>query len=557
MATFRPSGISIYIRQDLDEGAARSGTTLIIDPIITADGHRVIMSDIGDICFAKIDQGTSNEEIISFTGITDNTSTYTLTGCVWGYNFYNSTGSIADNQKKHISGSKIIITNDDHFLSLQYVNVDSTQTIAGAKTFTVTPQSNGGNPAVGTDLVIKSYVDALVLGTLTTINVIVPGKAGENVAIGQLIYFDETDNEWKLTDADTATTVQNVLLGIAQGSGTNGNAIANGILLQGVDTHQLGLSEGDVQYAGNTAGSISASAGTTEVTVGLAKSATELYFNPRFNQQLTEDQQDALVGTSGTPSATNKYVTNDDTATAATADKVARRLANGNITVVTESLGNNSTNAASTAYVDATAGGYFGANGDSTFYAYQLPVNAADNWYVEDTSFTVTSASYATLISSAATWRIYTTIAGYGSRDGYIWSDGKDLIAEFRLKVAGVTTDDIFMGFGNSTRMDGAYNSTETCVGFSIDGSNLYGTTANGTTATLSTAIAGITTSNWNLYKIVLNPGTDAKFYVNGVLKATITTTLPNNGNTVLFGVGSPSTSTDAYLMPVTIRQEL
>ena len=61
---------------------------------------------------------------------------------------------------------------------------------------------------------------------------------------------------------------------------------------------------------------------------------------------------DALAGTSGTPSTSNKYVTNDDTATAATANKVARRLAGGNLTVVTESQANNSTNAASTAYVD-------------------------------------------------------------------------------------------------------------------------------------------------------------------------------------------------------------
>lgn len=67
----------------------------------------------------------------------------------------------------------------------------------------------------------------------------------------------------------------------------------------------------------------------------------------------SSDQKAALAGTSGTPSSTNKYVTNDDTATSATANKVARRLAGGNITVVTESVGNNSTNAASTAYVDA------------------------------------------------------------------------------------------------------------------------------------------------------------------------------------------------------------
>lgn len=60
---------------------------------------------------------------------------------------------------------------------------------------------------------------------------------------------------------------------------------------------------------------------------------------------------DALAGTSGTPSTSNKYVTNDDTATAATADKVARRLAGGNVTLVTETTGNNTTNGATTAFV--------------------------------------------------------------------------------------------------------------------------------------------------------------------------------------------------------------
>jgi len=340
MPTFRPSGISIKIREDLVEGSSRSQTTLIVDPIITLDGHRVTMSDIGDICFAKLDQGTSNEEIISFTGITDNTTTYTLTGCAWGYNFHDTTSGVSANTKRHISGSSFIITNDDHYLATQYVNTDADQTVAGVKTFSSTPKSTAGDPLTSTDLVIKSYVDALVLGTLTTINVIVPGKAGETVSIGQLVYFDDTDNEWKLCDADTSTTVNNVLLGIAQGSGTNGNAIANGVLLQGVDDNQSGLTEGDVYYASNTAGAISNSVGTNEVTVGIGKSATELYFNPRFNQQLTEDQQDALAGTSGTPSDTNRYVTNDDTATAG-ANKVLRLDGSGNLPTVS---GENLTN---------------------------------------------------------------------------------------------------------------------------------------------------------------------------------------------------------------------
>lgn len=371
MSTFRPSGISIKIREDLVEGSSRTQTTLVCDPIITLDGHRVAMSDIGDICFAKLDQGTSNEEIMSFTGITDNTTTYTLTGCVWGYNFYNTTSGVSANMKRHVSGSGFVITNDDHFLFTQFVNSDANQTIAGTKTFSSVPVTTGGDPITGNELTRKAYVDALVLGTLTTINVIVPGKAGETVSAGDLVYFDDTDNEWKLCDADTAATVNNVLLGIAQGSGTNGNAIDNGVLLQGVDANQSGLTEGDTYYASNTAGAIANSAGTIEVTVGIGKSATELYFNPRFNQQLTEDQQDALAGTSGTPSATNKYVTNDDTATAATANKVVRRGSSGDIAGVD--------------VVDETAG--------ETINGGTLPVPVFLSRLIETTVFTSTGST--------------------------------------------------------------------------------------------------------------------------------------------------------------------
>jgi hypothetical protein len=106
---------------------------------------------------------------------------------------------------------------------------------------------------------------------------------------------------------------------------------------------------------------VSITGGTMNVgllsTGGISLSANKLTFNGN-------SYMDALAGTSGTPSSTNKYVTNDDTATAATASKVARRLAGGNITVVTETAGNNTTNAASTAYVDAAGASY--KNGSSS-----------------------------------------------------------------------------------------------------------------------------------------------------------------------------------------------
>lgn len=65
----------------------------------------------------------------------------------------------------------------------------------------------------------------------------------------------------------------------------------------------------------------------------------------------SQGENDALAGTSGTPSSSNKYVTNDDTAEAATASKLARRKSTGDVTVPTTPTA--TTDAASKAYVDA------------------------------------------------------------------------------------------------------------------------------------------------------------------------------------------------------------
>jgi len=71
----------------------------------------------------------------------------------------------------------------------------------------------------------------------------------------------------------------------------------------------------------------------------------------KYGTQLpSSGEKSALVGTSGTPGSGNKYVTNDDTASAATASKVARRNATGDITV--PSTPGASTDATSKSYVD-------------------------------------------------------------------------------------------------------------------------------------------------------------------------------------------------------------
>lgn len=91
------------------------------------------------------------------------------------------------------------------------------------------------------------------------------------------------------------------------------------------------------------------------------------------------------------------------------------------------------------------------------------------------------------------------------------------------------------VGFGS------AFNSadgTDETVVFAINNAGtLDAKVSNGTLVT-ATTIVGVTLSDFNWYKIVWTSGVDAKFYVNGVLEATISTTMPsastNNPNIVL-----------------------
>ena len=301
-------------------------TTMRLTALTKLDGTSISAADIGDYMTGTFDPGTSKEEIFSIasSGVTVNADgTIDITGVVRGLREGGTAGySTGGYSAEHGAGAVVVFSNNPQLYN-QLANKSNANTFTEQNIFSGYAPQTDTDPVNPNDMTRLSYVQALVLGTLTTIDVVVPGTAGETIADGNLIYLN-TDNKWYKTDADTASTVNNVLLGIAKGAGVTNNPITNGILLQGTDNAQSGLTGGEVQYASNTAGAISNTPGTVEVTVGVAKSTTELYFSPRFNQQITEDQQDALAGTSGTPSATNKFVTNDDTSSTPVASKVVR-----------------------------------------------------------------------------------------------------------------------------------------------------------------------------------------------------------------------------------------
>lgn len=172
--------------------------------------------------------------------------------------------------------------------------------------------ATGVNPVGNQDLATKAYVNSVVSGgTVTTNQVTVSGTAGTTISTGNLVYLNVADGRWYTSSASTTTTLYNVQLGIAQGSGTTGNAITNGILISGIDTHTTGTA-GALAYSGNTSGSIVSSAGTNPMVVGqFVVSNGGIYFNPSFFYQITPNTQNALSGggSFGSPSSSNKFIT--------------------------------------------------------------------------------------------------------------------------------------------------------------------------------------------------------------------------------------------------------
>jgi len=254
----------------------------------------------GYMCF-NLDEGTAKEEFVCGT-----VAGTAVTSMIRGIDPIDGDLEVTALKKAHSRGGSVKITN---YPSLGIVSriLNGNETIPNAISY-----ASGVGPTASSDLADKEYVLSVVSGgSVTFEKVVVSGTAGETIASGNLVYLKSSDSRWWKTDADTASTVENVMLGIAQGSGTAGASITNGVLTSGTATGLSGLTANTIYYASNTAGGLSSTIGTKEVTAGVALTTTSLLFSPRYNQQLTEDEQDAMAGGGdyGTPSTSNKFVT--------------------------------------------------------------------------------------------------------------------------------------------------------------------------------------------------------------------------------------------------------
>lgn len=326
--------------------------------------------------------------------------------------------------------------------------------------------------------------------------------------------------------------------------------------------------------ASTTVKGIVEEATNAEIDANTAAGATSarLFVNPyylslsKYGLQLpSAGEKLALVGTSGTPGSANKYVTNDDTSATSSNNKVARYGASGML--------KSATTAASVAgdvvALDAAnkLPAVDGSNLTNINYELSLGVGSSGKAYRNYMIPVILGGATSGL--SAADW-VLVSIGGnsdnisayrfnYGTSSanagqaalGAIVHNGlgtqltfagaKKIITSWNITLNSAGTNDVKFGLmeaGNYLQYNTA-SKKEVCFSVKSDGT-LWAHTSGGGGGTnhTETQITGITLTNNNLYRIEWNPGTSALFYVNGVLKATITTNLPTSGN-IYIGKGN------------------
>ncbi len=290
-------------KHTLSASISLSDTSITLSSFNFPDGTAIVSGDLGTLNFATLEPGTTREESITFTGVTGTT----LTGVTRGIRFDAPYTQDTALRVGHSAGAILVLSNTAAFYD-SFANKENDETINGIFSFATVPNST--NQAVsGDDLVNLTQLNAAATGSANIDRLIIAGNAGETLVAGNWVFLDPTDSEWKKTDASATATTDIIKIGIAQGAGVDGGAIANGILISGLDTNQTGLTANNIFFLSDTAGEITSTPGTIERPIGIAISTTQIVLDPYFRDYLTAQEKDAAVGSNGTPSSTNKYIT--------------------------------------------------------------------------------------------------------------------------------------------------------------------------------------------------------------------------------------------------------
>lgn len=506
----------------LSAAISASDTTCTVAEIKDREGNTLAMTDFGTKAWGVIDPGGDQEEMFSFTGI----SSTTLSGCsnVAMKTPYTESSGFT---RAHAAGVRVVIYTNAPAVYNEFGNRLNDETITQTWTFTDPnlPRVDTYNaPTDDEQFATKAYVDATATGSTNVDKVIVSGTAGTTVAAGDVLYFDETALEWLKADASATGTCENALLGLARGAGTDGNPISGGVLLMGKDANQAGFTAGDSVFISDTAGDLASSAGTVSVQVGYAIAADTIYFTGSYFKSILTQERKALVDAI-TASASEINQLDGATITASQLTEAGTFFGSTDISgAEAETLTDGSNADALHIHSSVTnpwKSGYakFTMDEDKSITAYNNVGTAG-----------ATALSISCQSSSGAGryggFYLSSFVIAAGDVD---WDSDMVWRCLVKIKQTGLNQDGYF-GLGMESGFAADSTSTTRHIGFYLQDSSLYASAADGTTQSKSSALS-LTLTDSNEFTIVYTAGSDAKFYINGTLAATINTNLPT-GNT-------------------------
>ena len=418
-----------------------------------------------------------------------------FTGCTRGLVASSATNETASTtlQYTHSAGSIIIMTNIAQFFG-NYVNIWDAQTVAGIKTFSSYPLiETYVAPTANEQFAPKKYVDDVI-------------SSGASDATETAKGISELATAAEAALGTSSGSAARLVLPASIASSSNDVAGAKVVVSEAdgyINQNRLDLSEdfafsGDNTFTGdNTYAGIATTSGQSIFT------ATSTY--------------------SGVLPTSDINPSNDD---------------------------------------DLVRKGYLGwdlgANGTNDYFTVQIPC-IEDVMTIDNVTFTE-EGGFCTVEGIAANWNIETRyLMGKGSESNLQYDDTGIVSMQVRLRAVNGVTGNRRWGFGHPAGFDDIIHDdlTQKSVQFGAIGTELVALAINGTANTVM-PITGYTVTDWNLYEIEWDLTNDtAKFYVNGTLEITLSTTTPTTADDVSWGTGGTADTEDSDVSNIMYRMEL
>jgi len=249
----------------------------------------------GYMCFT-IDEGLTTQEFVCGTA-----SSTAITSMIRGIDPIDGDLEVASLKKAHRIGSSVKMT-DYPVLGIIARILNGQETLPNRLEYASTSQVYSSS----TQLISKGYVDTNSLSITTTSpqTILSPTTISNNATVTGTL--DVVGQSTFTLPPQTSTQC------------ATGNDLCNKTYV-------------DAQIVAGGVVMATTTRGTAKISVDPASTTNPIVVGDNDPRVPTQAENDALAGTSGTPSGTNKYVTNADTATSTTADKIVRANSVGKI----------------------------------------------------------------------------------------------------------------------------------------------------------------------------------------------------------------------------------